>query len=174
MYVFRRLPDALVEVVEMAELRLEAPSCSLTIWESRLCPGDAGLPSRTLREPLGSSDSLWGRLCGAIDADFPFFSCRFWTGGVFARFFTSVSGCRLATKMLPRCCSAMLLARRVHRFSHYDPGGISSVKRCGVCFATGGSILIDVLSPLTYPNPSRLPAKPKGGSIGVGVIQGIL
>ena len=96
MKVLRLLLDAVVDVVEMAELRLESRP-SLVIWEIRLCCGDSGRSLlRTARVPLGSRDSLCGRL-GFEDwllACLVVCWCRWETGGVFVPFLSSLRGCR--------------------------------------------------------------------------------
>lgn len=53
------LPDALVEVVDTAELRLDWASGSAGMAERRLFSGDSE-SLRILRVPLGTSDSLCG------------------------------------------------------------------------------------------------------------------
>ena len=66
MYAFRFRPDAVVEAVEIAELRFESRSLSPAIWEMRLCSGELVCPSRTVREPLAISDSLCGKAIGEV------------------------------------------------------------------------------------------------------------
>lgn len=63
MNAFRFRVDAFVDVVEMAEFRLESRSHSLVICEMRLFSGELGRSLlRTVSVPFGSSDSLCGKL----------------------------------------------------------------------------------------------------------------
>lgn len=96
MYCLRFLPDALVEVDEMAEFRLDSYSYSLAICETRLEPDvDAGSPLRTARVPLGSRDSLRARSEAGDEAISVLMNgeCR-WETGVFAWLRSSRRGCR--------------------------------------------------------------------------------
>lgn len=113
MNVFRLRPDA-VDVVEMAELRFESRS-SLDICEMRLWAGDSGCsPLRTARVPLGSRDSLCGKLGWDEELALVCLAalvCRWDTGGVLILLGTSASGCRFfaaATGWWRRFRSAMV------------------------------------------------------------------
>jgi len=94
MKAFLRLPDveALVEVVEMAELRLLSRPLSFASIERRLFSGEFGWLERTLSEPFASKLSLCGRPAGEAESPFFVHACREGMGGLLARFATSLNG----------------------------------------------------------------------------------
>lgn len=104
-YVLRLTLDAVVEVAEMAELRLESRASSLAMRERCLFFGDIGYSLlRTVRLPLGSKDSLWGRLEEVSPLTYLPLRCE--GGGLLMRFLSSSKG-RLAVGRLARYRSAM-------------------------------------------------------------------
>ena len=87
------LPDALVEVVDIAELRLEWTSGSAGTAERRLFSGDSE-PLRILRVPFGTSDSLCGSEGPEDEEAMLAFTCLDVEEPMFALSVASLSGCR--------------------------------------------------------------------------------
>lgn len=107
MYVFRLRPEAVVEAVEIAELRLESRSLSPAIWEIRLCSGELVCPSRTVSEPLAMRDSLCGKAMGEVAGCLVCLKGRRVRGEEFAPLASTLRGCRFCAARLLRYRSAI-------------------------------------------------------------------
>ena len=100
-----------VEVVDIAELRLDSRSVSLVIWEIRLCSGELTGSLRTAREPFAVKDSLCGRESGEEGKYLAaYLGGARGAGDEFAPLVISDNGCRLVAARLPRYRSAIGVA----------------------------------------------------------------
>lgn len=107
MYAFRLRPDAVVEAVEIAELRFESRSLSPAIWEMRLCSGELLCPSRTVSEPFATRDSLCGKVMGDVAGCLLCLNGRRVKGEEFAPLVSTLRGCRFCAARLLRYRSAI-------------------------------------------------------------------
>jgi hypothetical protein len=100
-------PEAVVDAVEIAELRLESRSLSPVIWRMRLCSGELVCSSRTVREPFAVNDSLCGKLLGEVVCAFACLNGIRVCGDEFVPLGSTFSGSRLGAERLPRYRSAI-------------------------------------------------------------------
>jgi hypothetical protein len=107
MYALRFLPEAVVDAVEIAELRFESHSLSPVISRIRLCSGELACPSRTVREPFAVNDSLCGKLLGEVVGAFACLNGTRVCGDELAPLGSTFSGSRLGAERLPRYRSAI-------------------------------------------------------------------
>lgn len=107
MYALRFRPEAVVDAVEIAELRFESCSLSPVIWEMRLCSGELACPSRIVREPLAVNDSLCGKALGEVAGALACLKGTRDSGDEFAPLASRLNGCRFGAARLPRYLSAI-------------------------------------------------------------------